>query len=484
MKNKKIILYSGLVVVIIIGIVFGVYQYNKSQIVANVQNVGLLNMGWYQDEIQSDGMVTNDESQVVYLDNTQVIKEIYVTQGQEVSVGDPIIAFDKESLGLTLDMKRLEIQSLQQNYEATKKELDRIKNIEPSEPVHVDKPNLPEEKVQVDGTYNYLEALSDGKKDETETTYEKYIFKCHEDTFVLGSFINEIRGKENVKALIQNKNGEVIKVITYKSFLQTCSDDSKWKLLTGEPIVDEITPPQEETYTKDELSKMINEKERELKSIDLSIRQQQLALDQLEQEVEDGTVYATISGTVKDVGDKDNIPNDGSPFISIVGSEGLYVKGQIGELMLDKVFVGQDITLTSWETGGTYQAKIKSIDNYPSDRRSWGMGNPISSFYSFTAYIENASDLRNGQYLSISFNPSPQQSGSLYLETMYVREEDGKSYVMKDENGKLVKQYVTTGKIVSGGYMIEVKDGLTTEDYIAFPYGKEAAVGTKTNKEG
>ena len=178
------------------------------------------------------------------------------------------------------------------------------------------------------------------------------------------------------------------------------------------------------------------------------------------------------------------LPNDGSAFISIVGSEGLYVKGDISELWLDKIKVGQEITASSWETGATYQAKIQSIDTYPNESPMyWGMGNPNCSYYSFTAYIENADDLKNGQYLSLSFaSQDVATTNRIYLESSYIREENGKSYVMKDSNGKLVKQYVTTGQIVSGGYAIEIKAGLTEEDYIAFPYGKTAQEGVKTNK--
>ena len=135
MKYKKIILLVSISVVAIIGIIFGVRAYNKSQLVAEVQNVALINMGYYQDTMQTDGMVTNDKAQSVYVDTTQVIKEVHVTQGQQVNVGDAIISFDMESLNMTLDRQRLEVQRLKQTYEATKKELDRLRSVQPVKPV-------------------------------------------------------------------------------------------------------------------------------------------------------------------------------------------------------------------------------------------------------------------------------------------------------------------------------------------------------------
>ena len=53
----------------------------------------------------------------------------------------------------------------------------------------------------------------------------------------------------------------------------------------------------------------------------------------------------------------------------------------------------------------------------------------------------------------------------------------GQYYCMiVDENGRLKKQYVVTGKTLYGS-AIEIKSGLTEDDYIAFPYGKDVVEG-------
>ena len=49
---------------------------------------------------------------------------------------------------------------------------------------------------------------------------------------------------------------------------------------------------------------------------------------------------------------------------------------------------------------------------------------------------------------------------------------------MADENGRLKKQAVKTGKIYYGSYQ-EILDGLTMDDLIAFPYGKNVREGVK-----
>ena len=66
-----------------------------------------------------------------------------------------------------------------------------------------------------------------------------------------------------------------------------------------------------------------------------------------------------------------------------------------------------------------------------------------------------------------------------------MRSEDGKSYCMiADENNRLKKQYVVTGRTVYGS-AVEIKSGLTEDDRIAFPYGKNAveALPSRTNHQ-
>ena len=71
--------------------------------------------------------------------------------------------------------------------------------------------------------------------------------------------------------------------------------------------------------------------------------------------------------------------------------------------------------------------------------------------------------------------------GMMFLYSAFIREENGKMYVMKrGEDGLLMKQYIEIGKISGEGY--EILSGVTTDDYLAFPYGKEVKEGAKTRE--
>lgn len=232
-------------------------------------------------------------------------------------------------------------------------------------------------------------------------------------------------------------------------------------------------------YTEEELVRELADTENRLKVLDIQRRQQQLQLESLQKSASDGIVYAEVDGAVKTVGDPEEYQNDGTAFLVVTGDEGLYVSGSLSELLLDDVKVGTVVTANSWESGMTFEATITEISDYPVSGNSWGEGNPNVSYYAYTAYIEDSSALRNGEYvdLTISTNQSETGEGGLFIEKAYVREEDGKSYVMiADENDRLKKQYVVTGRTVYGS-AIEIKSGLLDTDLITFPYGKNAVEG-------
>ena len=163
------------------------------------------------------------------------------------------------------------------------------------------------------------------------------------------------------------------------------------------------------------------------------------------------------------------------------------MKGSLSELQLGEVEVGQKVYANCWESGQNVEASITEISTYPDENSNarGGDGNPNVSYYPYTAYIENTEGLRNGEYvdLTITATGGEDQENKIYLEKAYIRDEDGKKYVMKaDKDNRLAKQYVKTGKTIWGAYA-EIVEGLTKEDRIAFPYGKSAKEGVKVKDE-
>lgn len=235
-------------------------------------------------------------------------------------------------------------------------------------------------------------------------------------------------------------------------------------------------------YTEIELAKAIRDKKQELKTLDLDLRKAKLSLSENKALLNDGIVRAKRSGIVRNIKDLSNPIQDGSAFLEVATGQGTYIKGSISELMLNQSKVGDTISAYCWTSGETFDAKIQSIDTVPSSNSNYnGSGNPNVSYYGFEAYAKDASKIQAGEYLELTFNLSSDTTSSIWLSKAYVKQEGNKYYVLKDVHGKLKKQYVTVGKIVWGDTM-EIKDGLSDTDYIAFAYSKNAKEGVKTQK--
>lgn len=241
------------------------------------------------------------------------------------------------------------------------------------------------------------------------------------------------------------------------------------------------------SYTKDEINTMIKEKEAEITDLKLDLKEAKLEYDTLEKEIKDGTVTAVINGIVKEVKNPDDAAAEGGAVVTVASEGNLYVKGVVDEFSYNSLKAGNTITASSWETGTSFEAKVTEVSSYPVSSGSsysyGGSGNPNVSYYPFTAIIEDQEqEVSNGESVTISFdkNKQIQSEGSLYIPLAYVRTENNKSYVyLQGKDKKLEKRYVTTGQTLYN-YVIEIKSGLQTSDYIAFPYGKTIKEGAKT----
>lgn len=240
----------------------------------------------------------------------------------------------------------------------------------------------------------------------------------------------------------------------------------------------------EMSYTKEELEKAISEKEEEIRDLKLNQREQELQIKNAKKTLEDQTVKATINGVVKKVGNPDNPSVDGSAFIQVAGTEGLYVQGYISELYLDQVQVGDQVNVSSWSSGGYAEATITEISPYPASNY-YGYSEATASFYPFTAVIADGIEgFSNYDWVEITttVGNDVENGNGLYVEKTFIREENGQKFVyLRDEDGKLKKQVVVTGKLL-WGYYYEIKSGLTAEDYVAFPYGKKVVEGAGTKE--
>ncbi len=239
----------------------------------------------------------------------------------------------------------------------------------------------------------------------------------------------------------------------------------------------------ENSMEQKDLAKAIVDKAQEVKEKEVNQRLAKLSLDKKIKELGDGNVYAEFDGTVKAVRNADEAYNNSEAVIELSGGGGYYVTGTLSEMELGSVKVGDTVSISSWMTGAACEGTIVSIDDYPTTSgNSWGDGNRNVSYYPFKAFVEEDAALQANDYVDIQYQKAgtQEQGSSLYLQSWFIRTDNGKSYVMaRNEDGRLEQRWVQTGRDLWGSYT-QIRGGLTTDDYLAFPYGRDVVEGART----
>ena len=239
----------------------------------------------------------------------------------------------------------------------------------------------------------------------------------------------------------------------------------------------------ENSMEQKDLAKAIVDKAQEVKEKEVNLRLAKLSLDKKAKELGDGNVYAEFDGTVKAVRNADEAYNNSEAVIELSGGGGYYVTGTLSEMELGSVKVGDTVSISSWMTGAACEGTIVSIDDYPTTSgNSWGDGNRNVSYYPFKAFVEEDAGLQANDYVDIQYQKAgtQEQGSSLYLQSWFIRTDNGKSYVMaRGEDGRLEQRWVQTGRDLWGSYT-QIRGGLTTDDYLAFPYGRDVVEGART----
>ncbi len=229
---------------------------------------------------------------------------------------------------------------------------------------------------------------------------------------------------------------------------------------------------------------LLSEKEEELAEARMELKEARVEYKEAKKEVDAATVRAKTDGEVTLAYTADALPVDDSPAIIVRSDEGMYVEAAVSELILDSVQVGGTVYCTSYDTDEEYEAEVLEISDYPTSAYiNDGSSNPNSSYYPMVAYIEDGEDLLSGDTVSITYSSRSMGTVTdedIFLQKAYIRSEGNRSYVYRQgADGRLEKRYVQTGSTLYGQY-VEIVSGLTTRDYLAFPYGKNVKEGAKT----
>ena len=354
----------------------------------------------------------------------------------------------------------------------------------------------------------------------TGTEEDPYIFLCSsakEKVTVTGGFFNKMAGYSEDGIQIEHQGGywyqlefhQSDKIRNYEDRKESCTG---YYLINGslleKPVYEfaeveftladasryenddadndgsggeDSTKPAGTTVSRADAIKYQNSK---IASLKLDIQESDIKISQLEKKANKKLVSSKLDGTVSYVGDvSSGTTTDGKALLKVKSADGYYVVGAVSELMLDTVKEGTKLSCTSY-TSGQFEAEIMDVSEYPVDSYNYyGDNNPNVSYYAFTAVVDDKSlQFDTPDYVMVELQNSAVDNGSMVLSKAFVKSENGKNYVYKDDNGILKKQEIRVGATVDGGYDIIIKGGISIDDKLAFPYGKDAVEGAKTNE--
>lgn len=231
-------------------------------------------------------------------------------------------------------------------------------------------------------------------------------------------------------------------------------------------------------YTESELKRAIRLKNEDIKDLNLSIANQNLAIKRQQNVIAKGTVVSELDGIIQTVDISEESIAGGQPAI-VISAEGSYsARVSVDEFSLDEMEIGEEVSILSYDTGSTYYGKVSKKSEAPSND-GYSYYEYTASSYPVTIVIEGGEDLSEGMWVEVTRNSDVswgEKSNEIVLPLAFCKKEKGSYYVMKREGDRLKKQYISTGKIYWGQYIV-VKSGLKPDDFIAFPYAKDAVEG-------
>ena len=127
MKLKTALIIAGVTALCGAGAWAGLKYYSKkSAKIISVVPVSTVNKSFWADSYDSStiyGSVISRDSQTVELNSDYALTEVYVTEGDKVKPGDPLLAYDTTLPELKLEMEQLKARMLELTLQRQEKNL-------------------------------------------------------------------------------------------------------------------------------------------------------------------------------------------------------------------------------------------------------------------------------------------------------------------------------------------------------------------------
>ena len=232
----------------------------------------------------------------------------------------------------------------------------------------------------------------------------------------------------------------------------------------------------------------------DLKEAELNLKTKEAEIAHSESILENVEVKAPVTGRVQSISES-GTDNYGNPvaYITIQQSGAYRVKGMLGELQRGGIMEGSRMKIVSRTDDSQFWLGTVTLVDYenPSQGSEFDMYYGTStdemtaaSKYPFYVELESTEGLMLGQHVYLELYAEEGEIAGIPVSSAFIcYEEDGSAYVWAENRGKLEKRTVTLGEYNFMNDTMEVLEGLTEEDFLAFPDMELCRVGAPTTHD-
>ena len=271
--------------------------------------------------------------------------------------------------------------------------------------------------------------------------------------------------------------------------LKSSIETYKQKIATLEKERGTVSGTARLQYTVEIQSAQVDQKEAELK-----LKTKEDEVKKAQELLDNSTVVSPIAGRVQKINETDTTGSDGKPaaYIVIQQSGSYRVKGVLGELQRGSLKEGDRVKLvprtddnTVW-TGSVTLVDYENPSQGSETDRNMGIASDemsTASKYPFYVALDSTDGLMLGQHLYIELDTGNDAPGVGISGAFLCYNEDGSAYVWAEKGGKLEKRAVTLGEYDPMTDVQKITEGLSLEDYIAYPDPELCQSGAPTTHD-
>lgn len=228
----------------------------------------------------------------------------------------------------------------------------------------------------------------------------------------------------------------------------------------------------------------IQEAETAILEADYNISAKKKEIQKLKETLKNLEVKSPVKGQVQTINEDGATDNMGNPlpYMTIVETGSYRVKGYVNETNAQALTEGVPVLLKSRVDDSVWHGTIDTIDwETPEQAGNNDMyygpemsdSTTTSSKYPFYVKLDSDEGLLLGQHVYIEPDYGQDEetdSNQIQLPSIYLTDTDSSAWVWaQNEKGLLEKRSVTIGEYNAEMDTYPVEDGLTADDYIAFP---------------